>query len=69
MNIKKLDYQYALKTVKDSSPGSDEITYSMIKQMHPSMQEAIIQLYNKILTQRQIPRQLENSNSHSDKKE
>ena len=54
-NITQREFDSALKTTKDNSPGPDEITYSMLKQLHPTMQQLILKLYNKILTQRQFP--------------
>ena len=44
-----------LKSTKESSPGPDGITYNMIKRAHPSLQQLIINLYNRILIQRQFP--------------
>ena len=49
------EFNHAIATANESSPGPDEITYSMIKQAHPTLQRQILQLYNKILSRRQFP--------------
>ena len=53
--ITSTEFIAILKTTKDSSPGPDGITYNMIKRAHPSLQQLIINLYNRILMQREFP--------------
>ena len=45
----------ALASMKDSSPGHDSITYSMIKNSHPSLQNYILDLYNEIFITGNFP--------------
>ena len=51
------EFTSALKQSKESSPGSDEITYSMIKKSHPTMQQRILYLYNMIFRDHTFPTQ------------
>jgi len=46
----------ALSTANESSPGHDDITYSMLKHAHPSLVEAVLRLYNEIFSRRVFPR-------------
>ena len=46
------EYHSILASGKESGPGSDEITYSMIKKVHLTLQPLIVMRFNKIL----IPR-------------
>ena len=39
---------HALTTTKETSPGYDQFTYSIIKNSHITLQTAILNLYNKI---------------------
>lgn len=50
-----MEFTSALKQSKESSPGPDEITYSMIKMSHPTMQERILNLYNTVYTSHSFP--------------
>jgi len=44
-----------LSLTVDSSPGLDMITYSMIKHVHPSMLNLILELFNRIYLEHQFP--------------
>ena len=46
---------YSLSTTKESSPGIDEITYSMIKKCHPRLIEMILQTFNRIFSDKVFP--------------
>ena len=63
-NITQRVFDNALKTTKDNSPGPDEITYSMLKYLHLTIQQLILKSYNKILT-RTVSKYLENSHNNS----
>ena len=53
--ITKAELMGVLKQTKETSPGKDEITYSMIKNADETLQELLLKLYNKIFTQHQFP--------------
>ena len=42
LSITMTEYQSMLASTKESSPGSDEIKYSMIKKAHPTLQKLIM---------------------------
>ena len=44
-----------LKTTKETSPGKDEITYSMLKNAHELFIRLLLKLYNKIYTEHVFP--------------
>ena len=45
----------ALSSTSETSPGNDKIVYSMIKNAHPSFQQHILDLYNRIYASRSFP--------------
>ena len=45
----------ALATVKESSPGEDNVPYSMIKNSHLTFQKQLLDLYNKIYAEQIFP--------------
>ena len=47
----------ALRKCKDTSPGPDEISYMMIRHLHPTTFERILQLFNKIWSEGTLPDQ------------
>ena len=47
--ITNLEFQAMLSSTKETAPGIDDVSYSMIKQAHPTLQKKILKLYNKIL--------------------
>ena len=51
----KIEFDNALSTVKDSSPGLDQITYSMIKNADQSLQQKILELFNRIYAESTFP--------------
>ena len=51
------EFTSCLKQTTDTSPGTDKITYSMIKHLHPTMTEVIIKLFNLIYCNQIFPRQ------------
>ena len=53
--ITEAEFEAAISTLSDSAPGKDEITYSMIKNAHPSMKKKILELYNKIYSSGNFP--------------
>ena len=44
-----------LSLTGDTSPGIDRITYRMIKNMHPSMMEMVLKIFNLIFTKQEFP--------------
>jgi len=55
-NITMKELQSALSSSAESSPGHDDITYSMIKRSHPTLIELILQLFNFIFNRRVFPK-------------
>ena len=49
------EYQEAIRNLNDSSPGHDEISYKMIKNVHPTLINTILALYNLILDSGYFP--------------
>ena len=49
------DFQHCLSIANETSPGIDSVTYSMIKHSHPSLQNVVLQTYNKIFTEKTFP--------------
>ena len=49
------EFQHALKITNETSPGYDQVTYSMIKNSHETLQNAILNLYNKIFRNETFP--------------
>ena len=49
------EFSAALSTVKETSPGPDRITYSMIKNCHPTLQERILEIFNKSFINQVFP--------------
>ena len=47
----------ALKSCSDSAAGEDQITYSMLKNLHPTAQNEMLQLINKIWLEELFPEQ------------
>ena len=45
-------FKYAIKENVESSLGSDEITYNMIKQAYSTCLKLVLKIYNKILVER-----------------
>jgi len=54
--ITKREFNHALSTTKESSPGSDRITYLMIKKTNPTIQELILSTFNKIFIENTFPK-------------
>ena len=50
-----MEYQHSLSQAKESSPGIDKITYSMIKSAHPTLQTNLLLLYNRIFNENSFP--------------
>ena len=46
--ISSLEFENALASAGETSPGEDSITYSMIRHAHSSLQTTILALYNRI---------------------
>ena len=57
--ITHAEFQCTISAMKEDSPGPDGISYRMTKQVHPTLQELIVQLYNKILSEKIFPEHLE----------
>ena len=55
------EFQHALSTTKETSPGPDEITYLMLKKAHPSFQNLILKIINKIYQTGKLPSQWKNA--------
>lgn len=53
LTMKELKHCLSLTT--ESSPGGDEISYSMIKHVHSTMLQIIIEIYNRIFTEDVFP--------------
>ena len=49
------ELNHALATTNETAPGYDQITYSMIKNSHITLQTAILNLYNKIFINETFP--------------
>ena len=49
------EYQSALNSSTEGSPGPDQITYSMLKHLHPSFSELILALFNRIFIEQNFP--------------
>ena len=54
-DITQEEYETHLSQTQDTSPGIDNITYSMLKHVSPSLTKSIISLYNKIYKQSYYP--------------
>lgn len=54
-SITDREYNAALSSTSETSPGFDKITYSMIKNLHPSMTKLIVDAFNRIFNERQFP--------------
>jgi len=50
------ELKFALSNVTESSPGHDEITYSMVNHAHHTLIDNILKLYNKIFSGHVFPR-------------
>ena len=46
--ISEHEFQHSLKKTRESAPGPDNITYSMIKAAHPTLLKYLLKLYNRI---------------------
>ena len=46
--ITESEFKMALNSAKESVPGHDRITYSMLKYLHPAATKVIIQLYDNL---------------------
>lgn len=53
--ISMFELKHALSLTSDSSPGKDNITYSMIKNCHEKLQMEILKIYNKIFSEQVFP--------------
>lgn len=53
--ISMQELKSALSSTLESSPGEDQITYSMIKHAHPTLLEHLLHLYNKIFLEHVFP--------------
>ena len=53
--ISKKEFEHCLSLTKESSAGIDQITYSMIKKSHPSLQKNIMTLFNHIFLEECFP--------------
>ena len=51
----KEEFDHALSTTTETSPGYDKITYSMIKNAHSSLKAKILELYNEIFINEDLP--------------
>ena len=49
------EMKQAIAAVKESSPGEDAITYSLIKNSHENLKEKLLMIYNKIFLQHTFP--------------
>ena len=49
------ELEYALKLAKDSSPGPDEICYSMLQNLAPSGKNLLLDLLNRIFSEGKFP--------------
>ena len=55
------EFNSAMMATTESSPGQDKITYSMIKNCHPTLQNVILNSYNKIYTEQVFPNDWRNA--------
>lgn len=53
--ISEREVLQALSQTTESSPGEDKITYSMIKNSHPTLITSIVHLFNKIFINNEFP--------------
>ena len=53
--LSRKEFNAALSKCNESSPGEDEITYSMIKRVHETMLNLILCLFNRIFTEQTFP--------------
>lgn len=53
--ISEIELTNALSSSQESSPGEDQVTYSMIKHSHPSLKRIILLLYNKVFSEQTFP--------------
>ena len=51
------EMEYALNLAKDSSPGPDEVCYSMLKNLAPSGKKLLLELYDRVLKEGKFPKQ------------
>jgi ribonuclease HI len=51
------EFTSCLKQTTETSPGIDKITYTMIKNLHPTMINLLLAIYNHIFCQRVFPNQ------------
>ena len=49
------ELQDALKATKESSPGQDQISYSMMKSLHDTMMKLLLDAFNRIYIEQQFP--------------
>lgn len=54
-DITSQEMEHALKIAKDSSPGPDEICYSMLQNLAPSGKKLLLELLNRIFTEGTFP--------------
>ena len=50
-----IEFQSALSKSKESSPCEDQISYSMIKHLHPTMMDLLLKCFNRIFTEKSFP--------------
>ena len=55
--ITDVEFRHALSSCQESSPGEDEVTYSMIKNLHPTIHTIILSLFNRIFSEHVFPSQ------------
>ena len=51
----EIEFQNALSSTKEKSPGLDKISYAMIKNAHTSLQKALLSIYNRIFAENVFP--------------
>ena len=54
--ISLIEFEQALSSCKGSSPGPDDIHYEMIKQLDINQKKTIVELFNKIYDEGQVPK-------------
>ena len=53
--LTKHEFKHCLALTRETSPGLDKITYSLIKAAHHSLQDNLLHIFNRIFTEEQFP--------------